>query len=141
MGPNKVHEGKKQLLQKLMSNLLSKPGRSFHELSNGVKQAISTYKNFSKEFDQAHGMAPQQSQNGVQRVMQSVQQKKSTDGSGGPGMQPMPAQPAIPATPAQTQVPPVRINGGEPVSPIAGQDQTSTFNRPAPVNSLGIWGH
>jgi hypothetical protein len=40
--------------------------------------------------------------------------------------------PAMP-TPPVAQMPPLPL--------IAGQPQTSSFNRPAPVNSLGIWGH
>lgn len=155
MPPSQYHLPKKQLLQKLLSNLLGKQGRSFHELSNGVKQAIGTYKNFSKEWDELHGVAPQTG-NGVQRVMSNVQQRKN-DGSGGPGFtQPQQQSPAgqtpnvVPqqienapssGNPPISGIPPIRINGQPPVSPIAGQGQTSSFNRPAPVSNLGIWGH
>jgi hypothetical protein len=162
---------KKQLLQKLMTNLLGKPGRSFHELSNGVKNAIATYKTFSKEWDTLNGADGGQEQgSGINRVLDTVRQKKS-DGSGGPGAQGMPqfkqmpqqaqgvpqrptapmgGQPPAPqfnqmpqqaqGVPQRPAAPPVRVNGGAPEPLIAGPEQTSSFNRPAPINNLGIHG-
>lgn len=52
--PDQGH--KKVLLQKLMTNLLSKPGRSMHEIINGVKDAMGAYKNYSKEWDNLNGL-------------------------------------------------------------------------------------
>ena len=47
---------KKILLQKLMSNLLDKPGRSLHELISGIKEVIGAYKNYAKEYDNLNGV-------------------------------------------------------------------------------------
>ena len=165
---------KKALLQKLMDNLLSKPGRSMHEIINGVKSAIGAYKNYSKEWDTLSSAGGSHlpaggSSTGIQSILKEVQTKK--DGSGGPRNMPqgnpngMPVQSqgnpalgnpqAVPPSPQPTPPPQVQSQGsvnppstGIPpmgqmptIPPIAGQPQTSTFNRPAPVNSLGIWGH
>ena len=257
---------KRELLQKLMTNLLSKPGRSMHEIINGVKSAIGAYKNYAKEWDSIGGAVAgaaagaafpaaagaAMGARGIQGILQQVKQKK--DGAGGPGDRPspmgnpngMPSQaqgtpalgnPVRPPMPAQAQVAPVQPSmpaqaqsapvqpsippqapvapsrptalptqaqgspslptqafgnpqvpsnvpptpqpqrppqmpsamptqaQGSPVLPtqafgnpqapanlppigsipqmpeIAGQPQTSTFNRPAPVNSLGIFGY
>src|ERR1035437_4868823 len=82
---------KKALLQKLMSNLLGKPGRSFHELTNGLKKALSAYKSFSTELDTINGggaaTSPSPSaggsSSGIQDILNGIQAKK--DGGGGPG--------------------------------------------------------
>lgn len=190
---------KRELLQRLMSNLLSKPGRSMHEMINGVKDAISAYKNYAKEWDNLNGIASGAvaggavgaaagaGASGIQKIMQDIEAKKGggapADGGGGPGFNPqMPGQrpqmpqppmmhPQMPQAPQRPQgqgwggeqddgrgmgsgqaphmVPPQQMGGGPsngipPVAgipPIAGQPQASSFNRPAPVNSLGIWGH
>jgi hypothetical protein len=132
---------KKAVLMKLISNLLNKPGRSFHEISNGIKQAISTFKNFSKEWDTLHGTAAPTgsgSENSAQKVMRNIQETKANkgpvDGGGGPGMVvPQTANPPASGIPPMAQMP--------PIPPIAGQPQTSSFNRPAPVSSLGVWGY
>ena len=50
---------KKRLLQKLMSDILNKPGRSINEIVNGVKAALGAYKNYSKEWDTLNGVDPQ----------------------------------------------------------------------------------
>lgn len=240
---------KKALLQKLMTNLLSKPGRSMHEIINGVKAAIGAYKNYSKEWDNLGGAVAgaavgaavpgaAMGARGIQNILQQVKQKKTPDGSGGPGDRPMgnpngmptqaqgtpalgqrpsmptqaqgvPQRPEMPSMPAQAQVtppspqpvrppqmpsampsqaqgvrptalpsqaqgnpslPPQSFGNPQPTSmppappvvpqqmgnvppgmppmgamppipEIAGQPQTSTFNRPAPVNHLGIFGY
>jgi hypothetical protein len=130
---------KKAVLMKLISNLLNKPGRSFHEISNGIKQAISTYKNFSKEWDTLHGtVAASGGENSADRVMRNIKETKANkgpvDGGGGPGMVvPQTANPPASGIPPMAQMP--------PIPPIAGQPQTSSFNRPAPVSSLGVWGY
>ena len=49
---------KKRLLQKLMSDILNKPGRSINEIINGVKSALGAYKNYSKELDTLNGVDP-----------------------------------------------------------------------------------
>lgn len=159
--PNDGH--KKALLQKLMSNLLSKPGRSMHEIINGVKDAIGAYKNYAKEWDSLNGAvgagasaAPSMGPSGIQKIMQGIQDKKAPqDGGGGPGM-PGGAGPAMPSSmpPAPQMVPqytgnvPATPSKGipplhqlEPMPPIAGPSQQSSFNRPAPVNSLGMFGY
>lgn len=107
---------KRQLLQKLISNLLNKPGRSMHELVNGVKDAISAYKNYAKEWDTLNGIAPGGSEpaveamsgavlggpNGagsseeIRRMLQDIQaQKGATDATGGPGIN-IPRMPQLP---------------------------------------------
>ena len=48
-------EMKKQLLQRLMDDLLDKPGRSLHELISGIKEVIGAYKNYAKEYDSISG--------------------------------------------------------------------------------------
>lgn len=178
------HGQKKAVLMKLMQNLFGKQGRSFHELSNGIKQALGTYKNFAKEWDTLNGVVPTMGgaiggassagASGIQKIMQNIQQKKAAggasmgfsggatgDGSGGPGYAPQTPQMRVPPTPqpappaqsmpqAPAMVPqqsatvPVGTppQGGMPSLPqIAGPAQTSSFNRPAPVNSLGIHGY
>lgn len=140
---------KKKLLNKLMENLLNKPGRSMHETISGVKSAISAFKNYSKEWDTLNGISSDQptansgpsmpaSVSGsagadkIKQIMQEIQSKKAqqpTDGGGGPG-----SMPNAPAMNGQAQVPPMA-----PL--IAGQPQESSFNRPAPVSSLGIYGY
>lgn len=148
--PNDGH--KKALLQKLMSNLLSKPGRSMHEIINGVKDAIGAYKNYAKEWDTLNGAVAStpamQGPSGIQKIMQGIQDKKAPqDGGGGPGIPGgMPSAPQMvpqytgnmPATPARG-IPP--LHQLEPMPPIAGPSQQSSFNRPAPVNSLGMFGY
>lgn len=145
MGDAAVQGQKKELLQKLMGNLLGKPGRSFHELTNGIKQALSAYKSFSNELDLLHGGGQQTpssggsptggSSGGIQDILKSIQAKKAAapvDGGGGPGFGQIPQTVQMGHTPQQTPLPPQQ--------PIAGQSQTSSFNRPAPVSTLGIWG-
>lgn len=154
---------KKALLQRLMSNLLSKPGRSMHEIINGVKDAIGAYKNYAKEWDNlsgavggAVGGAVSGAAGGIQDILRMIQQKKGgQDGAGGPGNMPtgnpngMPIQargvpalgnpvqrPAMPQMPAQMPAPPTMPQA----QLIAGQPQVSSFNRPPPVSTLGIWG-
>jgi hypothetical protein len=142
---------KKQLLQKLMSNLLNKPGRSMHEMINGVKEAIGAYKNYAKEWDTLNGINPQAgasqgtgssmgagSGNSIQKLLQSIQQKKTpvtppapatpivptTDGSGGPGLPPIGQTQQLPTFP-----------------PMNTQATQSGYKTPPPVSSLGIWGY
>ena len=183
-GPN---GHKKALLQKLMDNLLTKPGRSMHEIINGVKSAIGAYKNYAKEWDNLNGMGTAVggaaggssggSSGGIQSILKDVQVRKAKDGGGGPGNFPtgnpngmptqargipalgnpqqrptmMPLPPSVmPITTPRVQTPQTvtpPATGLPPMSPmpdippIAGQPQTSNFNRPAPVSNLGIWGH
>lgn len=153
---------KKALLEKLMSNLLGKPGRSMHEIVNGVKEAISAYRNYAKEWDtlngttaptggvpQGSGAAPVGDKNSIQTILDQIKQQKS----GSVPMNTMPnIPPALPKTPmmpmpqmkpampAQAAPQPPVPPQGQPQEPIAGQPQTSTFNRPAPVSNLGIHG-
>src|SRR3990167_10683823 len=51
---------KKQLLNKLMANLLGKSGRSMNEVINGVKAVIGAYKNYAKERDTLNGVVSSQ---------------------------------------------------------------------------------
>ena len=184
---------KKALLQKLITNLLSKPGRSMHEVINGVKEAIGAYKNYAREWDNLSMLGGSAASgasmgkpgaSGIKDIMQQVQAKKPVqDGGGGPGMRPtalpfqaqgapqmpqqafgnpQPQQPQRPmGMPQQAQgtptLPPQAFgnpqNQGGPIPPspqparppemqdlIAGQPQTSSFNRPAPISRLGIMG-
>lgn len=145
--PSKGDEQKKQVLQKLISNLLGKPGRSFNELANGIKMAMTAYKSYAKEIDTLNGVNPEGSSvspmsvppaggssSEIQKILNSIQQKKasSTDGAGGPGVQYQPPT-IVPLTPQ-----PIPNNQN---SFIAGNPQTSTFNRPAPVNQFGVFGY
>lgn len=134
----KTMELKKQVLQKLMNSLLNKPGRSLHELMNGIKDAMGAYKSYAKEVDALNGVSPDITSSGapsggssseIQKILEGIQQKKApvADGAGGPGMQYQPP----------TVVPP----SPQPTPMIAGPDQTSTFNRPAPISRMGIWGY
>jgi hypothetical protein len=154
---------KKELLQKLISTLMSKPGRSMHEMINGVKDVLSTYKNFSKEWDNLHGAVQQSSApaggssrgsaEDVQGILRGIQQKK--DGAGGPGTSTgyaaggpgyfdtkTPTQRNSNQLP-QTPQPPQPIHQLQPATTnlIAGQPQNSTFSKSAPVNRLGVWGY
>lgn len=157
--PNVGH--KKKLLNKLMEHLLNKPGRSMHETINGVKSAIGAFKNYSKEWDTLNGINPDQGgstasgpsipgsvssapgSDKIKQIMQEIQAKKAqqpTDGGGGPGFSSM--------APAPNMQAPQAVNAGNgpaPIAPmpplIAGQPQSSTFNRPAPTSSLGIYGY
>ena len=127
---------KKQLLQKLMNNLLNKPGRSMHELINGVKVAIGAYKNYAKEWDSLNGISSEGMSNSVstapsggsgsdiQKILQGIQAKKiPKDGGGGPGMAVSQNQQMPPLPPANV---PASVDG--------------VYKMPPPVNSLGIWG-
>ena len=115
-GDEKTNELKRQLLQKLMSNLLGKPGRSVNELVNGVKDVMGAYKSYAKEIDALSGVtespvdpgasqgspagAGQEQSGDVQSILEKIQANKAS-GQGGPGV----------------------------------------GNRPAPVSRLGIWGY
>jgi hypothetical protein len=158
---------KKKVLQQLMGNLLGKPGRSFHELSNGIKQAIGTYKNFSKEWDTLNGSAADAGiggvvsgaaksgagSSGIQKILQGIQQKKAmpeqtqatpqahmvVPPSPQPAPQVQPQQTINPNSPTRG-IPPVGQMPANQMPEIAGPPQQSSFNRPAPVNHLGIHG-
>lgn len=158
MEPNQLQNGhKKQLLHKLMTNLLGKPGRSMHEIINGVKEAVGAYKNYAREWDNLNGLAPQSGQGGsssgvsssgggdVQKIMRGIQEKKSArDGSGGPGMMPssMPVAPRMVApqtvNASQTRQPPVQQM---PSLPPANVPPTSGYRMNPPVSNLGIYGY
>lgn len=145
---------KKQLLGKLMSNLLNKPNRSMHEIINGVKAAIGAYKNYSKEYDTLNGIMQPGTSGGAsagpsaggamggsgygsgdaQRVMREIAAKKAAQQSAPSMPSPQAAAPAAPAA-AAPKFPAL------PDDHIGGQPQVSSFNRPAPVSSLGIYGH
>jgi len=135
---------KRQLLQKLMTNLLNKPGRSVHELMNGVKDAIGAYKNYAKEWDNLNMMggastpgvaSGANSGNNIQKILQGIQQKKgsATNGLGAPSS--MPPISNMPISQGMPALPPMNVPS------IAGPAQQSDFNRPAPVSSLGMWGY
>lgn len=100
---------KRQLLQKLISNLLSKPGRSMHEMINGVKDAIGAYKNYAKEWDSLSGMGMGAMMGGaaagggmraatggadIQKILRSIQEKKG--GAVPQADQPAPQMPMMP---------------------------------------------
>lgn len=156
------HGHKKLLLQKLMSNLLSKPGRSMHEMVNGVKSAISAYKNYSKEWDTLSGIGQAvggaamgaampaagaaMGATGIRKILQDIQAKKGTDGSGGPGMPPkgnpngMPSQaqgnpalgnPTRPSMPSQAQGTPALGNPTRPEMPSQAQGNPTRPEMPS----------
>jgi hypothetical protein len=167
--PSAGNQGqKKALLEKLMSNLLNKPGRSMHEIINGVKEAIGAYKNYAKEWDTLNGIvaptggastggalmgpvpaAPEApGKNSIQTILDQIKQQKT-------GSVPMNAMSPIPPMPPKPEMmpmpqmkpamPPMPPQGQMPSGAggpglIAGPPQTSTFNRPAPVSNLGIHG-
>lgn len=153
---------KKALLQKLMSNLLNKPGRSMHEIINGIKEAIGAYKNYAREWDALNGVSDAvklgsgvgagmavggAAKNGVQAILDQIKQQKGqqtqSQGQAIPRemmqkVAPMPMMPNSAPLPKMNEMPPKMM----PVQSdlIAGQQQQSDFNRPAPVNNLGIHG-
>ena len=145
--PSKGDDLKKRVLQKLMDNLLGKSGRSFNEVVNGIKAALNAYKSYAKEVDLLNGVAPEGgapempempgptaggSSSDIQEILRGIQQKKgsSPDGAGGPGMQ---YQPPTIVPPSPQPIPQDSF--------IAGNPQTSTFSRPAPVNQFGVFGY
>jgi hypothetical protein len=149
---------KKQLLQKLMDNLLNKPGRSVHELINGIKSVIGAYKNYAKEWDGLNGSVIGASANpgssmpststgaggsdNIQKILRSIQEKKGKDGSGGPGMpSSMPQAPVMvaPQTMNASINKPAPLQQMPPLPPVNTPSQDG-YNRPAPVNRLGIFG-
>ncbi len=209
---------KKALLQKLMDNLLGKPGRSMHEIIDGVKQAMGAYKNYSKEWDTLHGVLPGATagaagavgagvaggaaKDNIRNIMDQIQTQKAKAsptplpsmpqpaqavrspwthpfggysgqgstapyGNMGQGVQPV-GQPQTPPPSSQGKIsqnynpvstatgtyinqgvadwaaknPPPKMTPSLAMTDptIAGQPQTSTFNRPAPVSNLGIHG-
>lgn len=143
---------KKRILQKLMDHILNKQSSSVHETISALNDALSAYKNYAKEHDLAHGISPEGATSGpgtaapktmplpptpAQMPMQAPTSMPPMPtpppGQGptpppGQGPMPMPPMPTPPAQPGQDQM-------------IAGQPQQSSFNRPAPTNSLGIMGH
>jgi hypothetical protein len=159
--PNQAGQ-KKQILQKLMDNLFNKPGRSFHELVNGIKTAINTYKTYSNEWDTLNGSmggviggavggpAGVAGGSAIQKILQGIQQKKNPqDGGGGPGMpmsianQPpavmhQPPRMVAPQTvnPPANGIPPI---GGMP--PLPRMDNQNGYKTPPPVSNLGIYGY
>jgi hypothetical protein len=91
---DKNMDKKKQLLQRLMSDLMNKPGRSVNEMINGVKSVLSTYKSYAKELDtldgaqQAGSPASGTASSGdIQSILRGIQQKKAGTPSV-PGQQP-----------------------------------------------------
>ena len=128
---------KRQLLQKMMENLLNKPGRSVNELVNGVKAVIGAYKNYAREWDTLSGITeaplyPEGSSAGgsseIQDILSKIQAEKGSAG-GAPQSGSIDSASAIPPPP-----------------PIGPMDKGPSglggpgFNRPAPINRLGIWG-
>jgi len=141
---------KKQILQKLIQNLLDKPGRSFHEMMNGIKSAIGAYKNYSKEWDNLSAIRqgnPQPTRTIPSRPAQTAPSAMPTQA---PQRMPLPRTQApkfsVPTEQAPTSRPSPGLErvGNPPInvtSTIAGPSQESTFNKPAPINRLGIFGH
>jgi hypothetical protein len=143
---------------KLMGNLLGKPGRSFHELSNGIKQALGAYKNYSKEWDSLNqgggfnrpqerftGNEQPSKKSNIDTILQNVKKNRpAPQPQMSPAVMPGGFSNQVPPTPQPTPPP---SNGVPPMDKIpnlpeiAGQPQQSSFNRPAPVNQLGIYGH
>lgn len=137
-GDPKTDGLKRQLLQKMMENLLNKPGRSVNELVNGVKAVIGAYKNYAKEWDSLSGISeaplpPAGSAPAgggeIQAILDKIQAEK-----GGAGAAPSPSMSS-----GGTAVP--------PPPPIGPMDKGPSglggpgFRQPAPVNRLGIWGY
>ena len=132
---------KKKLLSKLMSNLMDKPSRSLHEMVNGVKDVIGAYKSFAKEIDAVSGdgilpsspsdTSQTQRSSDIQKILQGIQSKKDLASPS-----PVDQGPAIPEpTPS---LPPAGMGG-----PGYGttSNQSTSYNRPAPVSNLGIFGY
>jgi hypothetical protein len=159
---------KKDLLKKLMSTVMSKAGSSLHDTIAGITSALGAYKSFAKEWDNLHGVAQGISAGGAtgnsaQSVLRGIQQKRETMNhippapmapapmpkiapNQAPKMMPIPqGQQSMPIQAPQSMPPKANLipNAVPPQNPpqlIAGQEQTSQFNRPAPVSNLGIWG-
>jgi hypothetical protein len=130
---------KRELLQKMMGNLLNKPGRSVNELVNGVKAVIGAYKNYSKEWDSLNGVtestlppAGAPSGGGSSDIQAILDKIKATKGDGTQATMPSETLPTAP--PAITTTPPTGGAGGP------GYSKTG-YNQPPPVSNLGIWGY
>lgn len=121
---------KKELLQKLMSNLLGKPGRSVNELVNGVKAVMGAYKSYANELDQLSGVSSDGgapimsgppsgagSSGDIQSILDGIKSQKAPvgDGGGGPGiMIPQNQQmPPLPQTTVPSQIQVNRPPGGQ----------------------------
>ena len=137
---------KKALLQKLMSNLLGKPGRSMHEIIDGVKQAIGAYKNYAKEWDTlngavqgatvggaagaAVGAAGSTAKNSVQDIMKQIQAQKAQQNTPTPTPLPRMPQPMqAKQAPQATAVPNMyqRMGMPQPTDP-------NVIGKPGPTN-------
>jgi hypothetical protein len=101
-GGTKTDGLKRQLLQKMMENLLNKPGRSVNELVNGVKSVIGAYKNYAKEWDNLSGIqeaplspAGSSAEGGseIQDILNKIREQKGMPAPGGSSE--MPPQPPI----------------------------------------------
>ena len=56
MNPDQTNE-KKTILQQLVRHVLQGgPGKSIHEVISNLKAALGAYKNYSKEWDNLHGI-------------------------------------------------------------------------------------
>jgi hypothetical protein len=139
-GDPKTDGLKRQLLQKMMENLLNKPGRSVNELVNGVKAVIGAYKNYSKEWDNLSGVSeaplPPEgsspsaggSSSEIQAILDKIKSQKGemVQGATPPGLD-------------STAIP--------PPPPIGPMDKGPSgmggpgYKQPAPINRLGIYGY
>jgi hypothetical protein len=139
-GDPKTDGLKRQLLQKMMENLLNKPGRSVNELVNGVKAVIGAYKNYSKEWDNLSGVAEAPlppggsnpsaggSSSEIQAILDKIKAQKGDSGAS-----------SMPINSDSTAIP--------PPPPIGPMDKGPSglggpgYKQPAPINRLGIWGY
>lgn len=143
-GDGKTDGLKRQLLQKMMENLLNKPGRSVNELVNGVKAVIGAYKNYAKEWDNLSGiteapLAPEGSSSpaggssDIQDILRKIQEQKG----GGVDQTPAAGDSSMAPTPGGSAVPPPLPIGPMDKGP-SGLGGPGYISQPR-VNSLGTW--
>jgi hypothetical protein len=139
-GDQKTDGLKRQLLQKMMENLLNKPGRSMNELVNGVKAVIGAYKNYAKEWDNLSGVteatlppAGDSSQAGgsneIQEILRKIQEQK--------GGSPSPEGGALQPPEGGVAIPPPAPIGPMDKGP-SGMGGPGYISQPK-TNSLGTW--
>lgn len=146
---SRAGDQKKQLLKKLLDHILSKPASSIHETISALNDALSAYKNYAKEHDILHGGPAAPDMSGVPGMAPKPMMPPVASQATPPPMSMVPptlpqAAPVksptpMPQPPMPPQGPPPSGMGGPGM--IAGPNQQSDFNRPAPVNSLGIHGY
>ena len=118
MNPDQTNEKKTSLQQLVRHVLQGGPGKSIHEVISNLKAALGAYKNYSKEWDNLHGITSDtgaKSAGGAQPPASMLAPKSMQPPQMVP-QQPVPQMPPAPVRPPQP-VPGQPING-----PMPGQN-------------------